>query len=163
MTSPYRLNRHKLSEYSLSTVLALNCYKLSEYSLSGADGIFTDESLVLSTNTLICTLNGRTFTKINAGWALAAYAYWSNNYTGPVLVSTTANYVAYKPGTYPAVTSGGNVVYDDVTYYYSGAGYTMSGNRTDTSGTGRLRLTNGLTYVNAATELLNRYFHKNGF
>lgn len=104
---------------------------------------------------LICTLSARTYTKKNAGWAIVGYQY-DGTYTGPCIVGLTADSVVYTAvGVDHA--SEGSLTYNGTTYYYGGPTYWMSGNLTDSSGLGRVKMT-AATHAGAATELLNRYF-----
>jgi hypothetical protein len=142
----------------------LDRFKLSECSLSGADGKLPDESYVHSdADVLVCTLSGRGFYKRTAGWAVIAYMYSSAGYTGPMIVSpTAANVIMYTTYNYQDQTYAGTVTYNGTTYYYCSTGQWISGNQTDSSGSGHIKLT-ATAYAAAATELLDRYFRNNGY
>lgn len=139
-------------------------HRIHKYSLSGIPTL-VDSSLELSgAAALICTLGGRAFRKRNAGFAIAAY--WrdiaSGDYSGPMLVSEIPSCVTYYTSyDNQDITYLGTVQYDERTYYYSNTGQFMGGNPTDSSGTGRIKLT-ATAVGNAVIELLNRYF-KNGY
>jgi len=84
---------------------------------------------------LICTLAGRTYTKINTGGAYLAYGYWGG-YTRPLLVSENANAVDYK------TSYNGSILHADTsfrykngkTFYASGNAYAMQGDHSSTGG-----------------------------
>ena len=118
-------------------------------------------ALELITATTVAVINGRTFNKTNAGFAIVAYMYATAGYTGPILVSPFEANVTYTPVGYGDVYSEGSVVYQGKTYYYSGGATWQSGDKNDTSGLGRIKLYNYLR-APAAVELLDRYF-KNGY
>lgn len=75
----------------------------------------------------VCTIAGRTFTKVNAGKALVAVFYNTSGYTGPLLVSTDPNAVTYYAY---GRTFGYNatIEYFGLTWYISNTEYFMGGN-----------------------------------
>lgn len=77
----------------------------------------------------VCTIAGRTFTKVNAGKALVAVFYNTSGYTGPLLVSTDPNAVTYYAY---GRTFGYNatIEYLGLTWYISNTEYFMGGNIT---------------------------------
>ena len=102
-------------------------------------------------NTLLATLNSRTYYKANSSNALAAYTYNSAN-TGVVLVAEDINNIKMY---YNAnlIESKGNFVIDGITYSYSW-GYPPSGDFTSTNGIVSMQYTNK-TYENAAKQLVS--------
>lgn len=126
---------------------------------SGGGGGSTNEALVLNTATLICTLKSRTYTKVNEGWALAAYIGTTSS--GPLLISTVADNVTYIASSGGPFTYAGTLIYNGVTYYYSATEHFWGGDYSDTSGTGRAKMFFN-NYEMARKELLDRYF-RNGF
>lgn len=121
--------------------------------------LYANLNYELITATLICTISGRTYTKKNAGWSIVGYQY-DGTYTGPCIVGLTADSVVYTALSVDHASEG-SLVYNGTTYYYGGASYWMSGNLTDSSGLGRVKMTSN-THLGAATELLDRYF-RNGY
>jgi len=92
---------------------------------------------------LICTINGRSYYKLNEGAALVGYGY-HGSYTGPVLVSTIPEAVEFTGGG----SFAGTFVHNGVTWYVSSLNYWMSGNRTDSSGLNRVKISiNGANAV----------------
>lgn len=77
----------------------------------------------------VCTIAGRTFTKVNAGKALVAVFYNTAGYTGPLLVSTDPNAVTYYAygSTFGYLTT---IEYLGLTWYVSNNEYAMGGNNT---------------------------------
>ena len=124
-----------------------NNYKVNFYSnknyLSGSDQV-------------IVNLNGRLFYKKYNDPCLTAY-YYSGEYTGPLLVGTTENSVAYYTSydTSATLTYSGSFTQNGITYYYSNTGAWMSGNVTDTSGLADRTKYSGITLEEAAKKLLS--------
>lgn len=117
---------------------------------------------VTSANTLIATVGGRTFTKVNDGLAIACTAKFGN-YTGILLVSETEDAVTYTAYS-STVKSAGSLTYNDKTYYYSGRSWFMSSNNI-VSNYPYLNDITQKTYTNdnngsieASTDLLNYYY-----
>lgn len=139
-------------------------YRLTDYSLDKYKLKSVNRALELlgsGAGAVICELSGRTYQKTNAGWALAGYFYYKAGYTGPLLVSDVAANVTYTAVGVGDHTSSTTIVYNGKTYYVGSTGAFMSGNITDTSGTGRVKMTRN-DYPGVAIELLDRYF-RNGY
>ena len=105
----------------------------------------------------VCILSGRTYTKVNSGFAVVGMYNKSDNYTGPLLVSTVANSVVYNtssgggPWSYmTTITHGGK------TWYVSEDEYFWTGTPADTSGLDRY-MCSSRTAAAAAEELLTAY------
>lgn len=119
---------------------------------------------VTDANTLIATIDGRQFTKINEGLAIACTVTFGS-YTGILLVSEIEEAVTYSAFG-RNFTSAGSFTYDDKIYYYSSREYFMGG-YTIISDYPKLNDISGKTYTNdnngseeASTDLLNYYFNK---
>lgn len=119
---------------------------------------------VTDANTLIATIDGRQFTKINDGLAIACTVTFGS-YTGILLVSEVEEAVTYS-ALGRNFTSAGSFTYDDKNYYYSSREYFMGGH-TIISDYPKLNDISGKTYTNdnngsekASTDLLNYYFNK---
>ena len=119
---------------------------------------------VTDANTLIATIDGRQFTKINDGLAIACTVTFGS-YTGILLVSEVEEAVTYS-ALGRNFTSTGSFTYDDKNYYYSSREYFMGGH-TIISDYPKLNDISGKTYTNdnngseeASTDLLNYYFNK---
>ena len=119
---------------------------------------------VTDANTLIATIDGRQFTKINDGLAIACTVTFGS-YTGILLVSEVEEAVTYS-ALGRNFTSAGSFTYDDKNYYYSSREYFMDGH-TIISDYPKLNDISGKTYTNdnngsekASTDLLNYYFNK---
>lgn len=74
----------------------------------------------------LCTISGRTFNKVNDGFALIGVFYKSSGYTGPILVSTNPEAVTYytEGKTFTYVNT---IEYLGLTWYISPPSYFMSG------------------------------------
>ena len=86
--------------------------------------------------TVIAVINGRTYYKANDGPALVGYTFnTGSSYTGPFLVSTNEDAVAYYYSDNSTLRVSDNSINSNgLTYYYSsGTGWT-SGDYTDSSG-----------------------------
>lgn len=119
---------------------------------------------VTDANTLIATIDGRQFTKINDGLAIACIITFGS-FTGILLVSEVEEAVTYS-ALGRNFTSAGSFTYDDKNYYYSSREYFMGGH-TIISDYPKLNDISGKTYTNdnngseeASTDLLNYYFNK---
>ena len=114
-----------LYAYWITHTYTINFYENTDY--------------IYEADTLLVTIGGRSFYKKYDGGALLVYIY-DEVYTGPALIGTTADSVAYYQ-TYDntIVTSAGTFTYDGVTYYYSRGEYWMQGDYTDTSGLNRTK------------------------
>ena len=119
---------------------------------------------VTDANTLIATIDGRQFTKINDGLAIACTVTFVSS-TGILLVSEVEEAVTYS-ALGRSFTSAGSFTYDDKNYYYSSREYFMGGH-TIISDYPKLNDISGKTYTNdnagsveASTDLLNYYFNK---
>lgn len=119
---------------------------------------------VTDANTLIATIDGRQFTKINEGLAIACTVTFGGP-TGILLVSEIEEAVTYS-ALGRNFTSAGSFTYDDKIYYYSSREYFMGG-YTIISDYPKLNDISGKTYTNdnngseeASTDLLNYYFNK---
>ena len=109
---------------------------------------------------LICTLNGRTYTKANDGGAYAAYCE-HNGYTGVILVSENKDAVDYKTSYDGTVFHFTNTVpFKGKTFFISGFAYSMSG-RFTSSGGFATKLPNSYSSItDAALVLLNTVYAK---
>lgn len=119
---------------------------------------------VTDANTLIATIDGRQFTKINDGLAIACIITFGSP-TGILLVSEVKEAVTYS-ALGSNFTSAGSFTYDDKNYYYSSREYFVGGH-TIISDYPKLNDISGKTYTNdnngseeASTDLLNYYFNK---
>lgn len=119
------------------------------------NGIYVSDA-----DSLLITLNGRNYYKANDGEALLGYVY-AGGFTGPVLVGTTADSVAYYTSydSNVVLSSSGSFVQDGVTYYYSSSIYWMEGNYNNTSTFNRVKYDRsafnvGTSIVNVAETLL---------
>lgn len=93
-------------------------------------GWIVDERYFKNTAGNLCTIDGRTFYTYQRGSIVYAVVY-NGNYTGPVVLSTNRDLVAYEPG---GVLSQGSFKYLGMTWYITNFSYWMSGNRVDSSG-----------------------------
>lgn len=84
-----------------------------------------------SANTTLCILNERRYYKTTDDLAYVGY-YFGGDYTGPILVGTTADSVKFT--TDGQTFSGSTYTYEGQTYYVSSTSYFMDGNRTSTGG-----------------------------
>lgn len=130
-------------------------YNINRYRLLGINASY--ELLGEDAGAVICTIGNRVFQKTNPGWALAAYFYSINGYTGPLLVSHTAANVTYTPVGFGDIVYSATVTYNGRIYYVSDKLYSMGGNINDSSGTGRVKMTQ-TDHPGVAYELLDRYF-----
>lgn len=85
-----------------------------------------DEAYIMETSGDVCTASGRTFTKVNEGKALVSAFYITSGYTGPLLVSTDPNAVAYK-ALNQTFTYKSTIEYLGMTWYASNTEYFMGG------------------------------------
>ncbi len=110
-----------------------------------------DKPYVMEEAGTVCIISGRSFKKVNAGKALAAY-YYKGGYTGPLLVSDDPEAVTYDAG--KVHYQNGQIEYMGITWYVSDTGYFMPGNLTSSAGSA-LKL-DGVytTNTEAALELL---------
>lgn len=93
-------------------------------------GWVADERFFKSDAGNLCTISGRTFYTYQRGAIVYATVY-NGSYTGPVVISTIRDIVAYEPG---SVVSQGSFKYLGLTWYITSFTYWMSGNYSDTSG-----------------------------
>ena len=100
---------------------------------------------------LLCTLDGRAYTKATDGLAYVGYFYSSDGYTGPMLVGTTADSVKYT--TEGTTFSGSTVTYRGGTYYVGSTQWYMGGNKTSTGGVA-VKLSNSAMTPQQAYEFL---------
>ena len=102
--------------------------EITSYAFSATDPIA--DSLVEGAGTVLGTIEGRTYTKANAGRAAWAFVC-VDGFTGPMLVSPDKDACAYfTSGDHVStIGSAGNVVHNGVTYYYS-TGAWMYGDHT---------------------------------
>ena len=92
----------------------------------------------------IATINGRTFYTLSRGSIVFATVY-NGSYTGPVVISTNRDLVAYEPG---SIVSQGSFTYLGLTWYITNFGYWMSGNQIDSSGISqKLSITDAANYA----------------
>ena len=78
----------------------------------------------------IATISGRTFYTLSRGSIVFATVY-NGSYTGPVVISTNRDLVAYEPG---GVVAQGHFDYLGFTWYITAFSYWMFGNQVDSSG-----------------------------
>lgn len=84
--------------------------------------------------TLLCTLGGREFYKSNNDLAYVCYAKQTySNYTGPLLISTSAEGVKYEVGS-NVFSAKGSFIRDGVTWFVSNDEWFMSGDLISTAG-----------------------------
>ena len=108
-------------------------------------------------NSLLATLSGREYRKLNAGKAYATYYYNSNGYTHALLVGETAESVAYTTSAGGPFTTTTTVTYGGKTYYVCATDYAMPGNLTSSSGFAT-KLDQTLSHADAALALLQKVF-----
>jgi hypothetical protein len=117
-------------------------------------------NFVMDGTGLICTLQGRTFEKVNPGRAIVGIYANGGGYAGPLLIAETADAVTFwtsNGGTHPYAKT---IRHKGVTYYVSKDAEFMPEGAVDTSGLDRYRCSAaGLDA--AAEELLNAYEHSN--
>ena len=122
-----------------------------------------DDNAIMRTDKagdLICVLSGREYTKAYDGEAIAGYYYCSTGYSGPIIVGTTPESVAFKTTWDSRVLdSAGSVTYEGKTYYYSSTEYFMPGNLENKSENKLYKCNSGesISVEDAATELLKTY------
>lgn len=111
-------------------------------------------------NLLLCTLNGRTYTKANDGGAYASYCE-HNGYTGVILVSENKDAVDYKTSYDGTVFHFTNTVpFKGKTFFISGFVYSMYG-RFTSSGGFATKLPNSYSSItDAALSLLELVYAK---
>jgi len=111
--------------------------------------------------TLLCTLGGREFYKTNNDLAYVCYAKQTySNYTGPLLISTSADGVKYEVGS-SVFSAKGSFDRDGVTWYVSNDEYFMSGDLTSSAGfcekvstlTGSSRILMGESFLDFVSDL----------
>ena len=126
-----------------------------EFNPNGGSIGVVNTSTISSASTLVCTLNGRNFTKTNSGSAYYSTLYrTSDGYSGPLLVSTTSSAVTYTSSAGgSSFESSGSFSYNGTTYYYSSDQHWFSGSYFDTSSNGRARVS-GSSLQECATRLL---------
>ncbi len=112
---------------------------------------------ISSAGTLIAKLNNISFYKKNAGTAYVGYYYGPAETTGPILVGTTPESVAYYRSDDPSVTyTYENIaIYKGVQYYISSTDGFLEGDLQNTSNSGIIRLLDGASATDNALELLN--------
>lgn len=122
-----------------------------------------DDNAIMRTDKagdLICVLSGREYTKAYDGEAIAGYYYCSTGYSGPIIVGTTPESVAFKTTWDSRVLeTAGNVTYEGKIYYYSSTEYFMPGNLENKGENKLYKCNNGesISVEDAATELLKTY------
>ena len=96
---------------------------------------FENKNYVSESGRVVAVLNGRNYTKVKNGGALAA-SFYDGTWSGPLLVSTTKEAVAYYSSHDPTTenNSSGSFVLEGVTYYYSSGAAWYQGNYKDASG-----------------------------
>ena len=109
-----------------------------------------------SADTLIAKLNNISFYKKNAGNAYVAYYYGGAETTGPILVGTTPDSVAYYRSDDPSTTYAYEniVIYKGVQYYISSTIGFLEGDLQNTSNSGIIKLLDGASATDNALELL---------
>lgn len=76
---------------------------------------------------LIANIGGRTFNKKYTGGALTGVVYVTGPWTGPIMVSPTANSVAYYTSVDSTILgNSGTITYNGYTYYVSSSDYWMN-------------------------------------
>ena len=109
------------------------------------------EEFYKQTHGNLCTLSGRTFYTQLDGPIVYATVY-KGDYTGPVVLSTNINLVAYQPG---EIVSQGSFMYLGVKWYITNFGYWMQGNCTDSSGLSqKLTITDATNYTDMGIAIL---------
>ena len=111
---------------------------LSGYAGVNAENVLTKNNMkknsmyVSGADTLLMNIAGRNYLKKNSGFAILGYYYTNDYYTGPILVGTTPESVAfYAPNVNECtnITASSNTIkYNNVTYYYSNPGCFIYGN-----------------------------------
>lgn len=149
--------RHALKRV-LSLMLILIILSLSAVMAYAVD--FDENNIMYSDKAgdLLCELNDREYYKAYDGWAIVAYFYCDSGYSGPILVSDTAESVAYSTS-YDRGTvweSIGTVERGGKTYYYSAIKYFMGGNHNNEASHSLYKCNGGnkISVENAALELL---------
>jgi len=97
--------------------------------IDSGQGWVADERFFKSDAGNLCTIGGRTFYTYQRGPIVYATVY-NGSYTGPVVISTNRDLVAYEPG---AVINQGSFKYLGITWYITNFTYWISGNQSDTS------------------------------
>ncbi len=104
---------------------------------------------------LIATIGGKNYYKLNAGAAYVGYYYSEFETTGPILVGTSANSVAFYvdniSNTYTYETT---INYNGTTYYISSSNGFVDGNLDNTSTSGIIKLIDQASAVDNARQLL---------
>ncbi len=100
--------------------------------VDSGQGWAVDESFFKNQRGNLCTVSGRTFYSYRDGPIIFATVYLpSTGYTGPVILSTNRDLVAYEPG---GVVAQNRFDYLSFTWYITSFSYWMPGNQPDTSG-----------------------------
>ena len=111
------------------TITDSTSFELSEDTVTNTEYFFDTQ--------VTSNVSGRTFTKYNTEPALGAIVYLASSYSQPYFVGLTADSVKYRTD-YDSYISPNpdhpTFEYKGVTWYYSGDGYAMSGDRTDSLG-----------------------------
>lgn len=100
----------------------------------------------------ISTVSGRTFYTLSPGPIVFATVYLpSTGYTGPVVISTNRDLVAYEPG---GIIYQGRFDYLSFTWYITQFGYWMSGNQNDSSGISQKLVISATNFAEIGTQIL---------
>lgn len=120
------------------------------YADSGLGWIVDEDFYKIAAGNL-CTVGGRTYYTSQRGSIVFATVYDGDN-TGPVVLSTNRDFVAYEPG---AIVSQGSFQYVGLTWYITNFGYWVNGNKQDTSGISqKLTITNAANYTEMGVKIL---------
>lgn len=131
-------------------------------------------SILAEGDKIIAVIDGRTFTKVNSGFALAGY-YYNGEHTGPLLVGKTSASAEIKNNSTNTVLDTPSPIYYSIStkeisetetegfekfYWNGGTSYWMGGNKNASSSDAPSirKLKDGQTVLNALKELLDRYF-----
>ena len=108
--------------------------------------VFNPDYIVTDKNTLLCTLSGRTYKKVNDGFAVVGYFY-TGRWTHPLLISEEPDAVTFSTSHDSRIHSYQYTCdIDGVTYYVSSGEYAMPNNNSSTNGFMKLISTNNLVH-----------------
>ena len=108
--------------------------------------VFNPDYIVTDKNTLLCTLSGRTYKKVNDGFAVVGYFY-TGRWTHPLLISEEPDAVTFSTSHDSRIHSYQYTCdIDGVTYYVSSGEYAMPNNNRSTNGFMKLISTNNLVH-----------------
>lgn len=107
----------------------------------------------VTANALLCQLSNRNYYKTTDDLAFVGY-YYGGEYTGPILVGTTADSVKFTSN--GNEFSGSTYTYQGQTYYVSSTAYFMAGNQTSTNGIATKLSSDTLTTQQAIEIMLDK-------